>query len=114
MIGCEAAFATTSASSSVFFEEKEKYYTADKSFQDQIPNAGATDLVISIFWSKLGSELAPDLFGTMPDGKPYPGGAVYELMSALAAKRARTSPTFWSTARLPTPASRSPIPVGAT
>jgi tetratricopeptide (TPR) repeat protein len=76
----------------VFFEEKEKYYTADKSFQDQIPDAAKADLVISIFWSKLGSELAPDLFGTMPDGRAYPGGAVYELMRALAAKRSGNVP----------------------
>jgi tetratricopeptide (TPR) repeat protein len=76
----------------IFFEEKEKYYTAEKSFQEQIPDAGAADLVISIFWSKLGSELAPDLFGTMPNGNPYPGGAVYELMRALAAKRQRHLP----------------------
>src|SRR5476649_1358843 len=57
----------------VFFEEKEAYYTADKSFQEQIPDAGASDLVVSIFWGRLGSELAPDLLGTLPDGKPYPG-----------------------------------------
>jgi tetratricopeptide (TPR) repeat protein len=76
----------------VFFEDKEIYYTADKSFQDQIPDAGACDLVVSIFWGRLGSELAPDQFGTLPDGKPYPGGAVYELMRALAAKRRNELP----------------------
>jgi tetratricopeptide (TPR) repeat protein len=80
------------AIAAVFFEEIEKYYTADKSFQHQIPDAGEADLVISIFWSRLGSELAPDLFGTMPDGKSYPGGAVYELMRALAAKRSKNVP----------------------
>ena len=51
----------------VFFEEK--YFTADRSPQAQIPDAAATDLVISVFWSRLGSELAPDIFGTMPDGQ---------------------------------------------
>jgi tetratricopeptide (TPR) repeat protein len=76
----------------IFFEEKEKYYTADKSFQEQIPDAGASDLVISILWSKLGSELPADLFGTMPDGHPYPGGAVYELVRALEARRAKSVP----------------------
>ncbi len=76
----------------VFFEEKEKYYTADKSFQEQIPDAGAADLVVSILWSKLGSELPADLFGTMPDGRPYPGGAVYELMRALEARRQKSLP----------------------
>ncbi len=74
----------------IFFEEQ--YYTADKSFQEQIPDAGESDLVVSIFWSKLGSELPTDLFGTMPDGKPYPGGAVYELMRALEARQRKNLP----------------------
>ena len=76
----------------VFFEDKKKYYTADTSFQEQIPDASASDLVVSIFWGRLGSELAPDQFGTLPDGKPYPGGAVYELLHALAAKRLKSLP----------------------
>ncbi|MFI5015474.1 MAG: tetratricopeptide repeat protein [Hyphomicrobiales bacterium] len=76
----------------IFFEDSEKFYTADKSFQEQIPDAGAADLVVSIFWSRVGSELPPDIFGTMPDGKPYPGGAIYELMRALEAKRRRNVP----------------------
>src|SRR5215469_2027704 len=58
--------------SPVFFEDKDRYYTADKGFQEQIADAASADLVISIFWSRLGSPLAPDVFGTMPDGKPYP------------------------------------------
>jgi hypothetical protein len=75
-----------------FFEEPEYFFSADKSPQEQIPDAGGSDLMVSIFWSKLGTPLPPDLFGTMPDGKPYPGGAVYELMRAIAAKRQRNLP----------------------
>src|SRR5438270_6581472 len=71
---------------------EDKYYTADKSFQEQIPDTGMTDLVISIFWSKLGSQLLPEVFGTMPDGRPYPGGAVYELLHALEARKSRNVP----------------------
>jgi WD40 repeat protein len=76
----------------VFFEATEKYYTADKSFQEQIPDAGDADLVVSIFWGRLGSELAPETFGTMPDGRPYPGGAVYELARAIEARHQRSVP----------------------
>jgi eukaryotic-like serine/threonine-protein kinase len=76
----------------VFFEERENYFTADTSPQEQIPDAGTTDLVISIFWSRLGSELASDQFGTMPDGRPYPGGAVYEFMRAITSKRQKNVP----------------------
>jgi AAA ATPase domain len=78
--------------STVFFEEREQYYTADKSFQEQIPDPSTADLVVSIFWSRLGSELPPDLFGLMPDGRPYPGGAVYELIRALESKRQKKLP----------------------
>ncbi len=76
----------------IFFEENKRFYTADKGFQEQIPDAGAADLVVSIFWARLGSELSPEVFGTMPDGRPYPGGAVYELTRALAAKRQKNLP----------------------
>jgi WD40 repeat protein len=76
----------------IFFEEADKYYTADKSFQEQIPDAGDADLVVSIFWGRLGSELAAETFGTMPDGRPYPGGAVYELTRAIEARRKRNLP----------------------
>src|SRR4051812_39660733 len=76
----------------VFFEETEKYYTADKSFQEQIPDAADADLVISIFWGRLGLELAPETFGTMHDGRPYPGGAVYELTRAIEARRHKRLP----------------------
>ena len=74
----------------MFFEEK--YYTADKSFQEQIPDAGESDLVVCVFWSRLGSELPTDVFGAMPDGRPYPGGAVYELMRALEARQCEDLP----------------------
>jgi hypothetical protein len=76
----------------VFFEDNDRYYTADRSFQEQIPDPAATDLVVSIFWCRLGSELPADLFGVMPDGRPYPGGAVYELIRALESKREKKLP----------------------
>ena len=76
----------------IFFEDVRKYYTADKGFQEQIPDAGDADLVVSIFWVRLGTELPPDVFGVMADGRPYPGGAVYELARAIEAKRQRQGP----------------------
>jgi membrane glycosyltransferase len=42
-------------------------------------------------------------FGTLPDGEPYPGGAVYELIRALAAKRRNELPdilVYRKTARI--------------
>jgi tetratricopeptide (TPR) repeat protein len=59
-----------------------KFYTADKSFQPQIPEAAECDIVIGIFWARLGSELPPT-FPKMPDGTPYPSGTGYEILSAI-------------------------------
>jgi eukaryotic-like serine/threonine-protein kinase len=61
------------------------YYTADSTFQSQIVDPGLCDLVVSIFWQRLGSELPPE-FERMPDGRPYPSGTVYEIARALKAR----------------------------
>ncbi|MGO9238908.1 MAG: AAA family ATPase [Methylocella sp.] len=61
------------------------YYTADSTFQSQITDPGVCDLVVSIFWQRLGSELPSD-FERMPDGRPYPSGTVYEIARALKAR----------------------------
>ena len=61
---------------------KIEFYTADKSFQPQIPESTECDIVIGIFWARLGSELPPT-FPRMPDGEPYPSGTAYELLSAI-------------------------------
>jgi WD40 repeat protein len=70
---------------------EQDYYTADKTFQAKIENPQSCDLVVSILWSRLGSELPPD-FERMPDGRPYPSGTVYELLKALEAKGQRGVP----------------------
>jgi hypothetical protein len=36
---------------------EEHFYTADKSFRPQIPQAVASDIVVSIFWTRIGTEL---------------------------------------------------------
>jgi tetratricopeptide (TPR) repeat protein len=65
------------------------YYTADSTFQRQIADPSACDLVISIFWQRLGSELPPD-FERMRDGRPYPSGTVFELVKGLQASQHST------------------------
>jgi tetratricopeptide (TPR) repeat protein len=59
-----------------------KFYTADKSIQPQIPEASDCDIVVGIFWSRLGTELPPS-FPKMSDGTPYPSGTAYEILSAI-------------------------------
>src|SRR5215475_7614333 len=62
---------------------EEHFYKADRSFQPQIDQIGqpdACDLVVSIFWTRIGTELPSD-FALMSNGKPYPSGTAYELLT---------------------------------
>ena len=65
------------------------YYTAAKTFQDQIPLPSETDLVICIFWKRLGFELPPDY--RRADGTT-PTGSEFEFENALEASRAKGTP----------------------
>ncbi len=65
---------------------EDHFYSADKTFQDQIPEAADCDLVIAIFKARLGSPL-PAGFKRQPDGEPYPSGTAYEVLSAIAKRR---------------------------
>ena len=72
----------------------EHFYTADKSFQPQIPEAIASDIVVSIFWTRIGTQL-PVGFPRMPNGKSYPSGSAYELITALEASKAKGVPDVY-------------------
>ena len=73
---------------------EEHFYTADKSFQPQIPEAVACDIVVSIFWTRIGTELPAD-FPRMANGEPYPSGTAYELLTALEASKAKGVPDVY-------------------
>jgi eukaryotic-like serine/threonine-protein kinase len=62
-----------------------QYYRADSTFQTQITDAGKCDIVVTIFWQRLGTPLPPD-FERMPNGEPYPSGTVFEVMKAIEAR----------------------------
>jgi tetratricopeptide (TPR) repeat protein len=70
------------------------FYKADRTFQPQILEAAACDVVVSIFWTTIGTELPPE-FERMPDGRPYLSGTVYELLTALEASRKRGVPDVY-------------------
>ncbi|MEM8978704.1 MAG: AAA family ATPase [Pseudomonadota bacterium] len=59
---------------------EEETYTASKTFQAQIPTAAECDLMLCIFWKRLGSELPPAY--KRPDGTT-PTGSEYEFESAM-------------------------------
>ena len=64
-----------------------EYYSAHETFQPQIPEAAECDVVVAIFRARLGTELPPN-FPKLSDGRPYPSGTAYEILSAIAARRA--------------------------
>lgn len=73
---------------------EEHFYKADRSFQPQIQQPDACDILISIFWTRVGTEL-PAEFARMPNGKPYPSGTAYELLTALEASKAKGLPDVY-------------------
>jgi tetratricopeptide (TPR) repeat protein len=73
---------------------EEHFYKADRSFQPQIQKPEACDILVSIFWTRIGTELPGD-FGLMPNGRPYPSGTAYELLTALEASRTQGLPDVY-------------------
>jgi hypothetical protein len=73
---------------------EEHFYKADKSFQPQITESVACDIVVSIFWTRIGTELPAD-FALMPNGRPYPSGTAYELLTALGASKSKGLPDVY-------------------
>ncbi len=75
--------------------EEDGYFGAHATFQAQILETRACNLVVCVFWRRLGSELPPDFPDRMKDGKPFPSGTVYELMTALEAREQIKMPDVW-------------------
>lgn len=65
---------------------EQEYYSATADFQSQIPKPADCDLVVCIFWKRLGTEL-PQSY-TRPDGT-IPTGTEFEFESALTAASSR-------------------------
>lgn len=63
------------------FRWEEHFYTADSSFQDQVVQPADCDLVLCLFWKRLGSELPPNY--QRPDGTT-PTGSEFEFEQALS------------------------------
>jgi eukaryotic-like serine/threonine-protein kinase len=73
---------------------EERFYKADQSFQPQIAEPAACDIVISIFWTRIGTE-QPANFPRMRDGRPYPSGTAYELLTALETSKSKGVPDVY-------------------
>ncbi len=53
--------------------------------------AADCDVVIAIFWSRLGADL-PGNFPRMPDYEPYPSATAYDVLTAMAARQDNEHP----------------------
>ena len=71
-----------------------KFYSSHAGFQDQIPPATGSDLVIAIFWSRLGTPL-PESFGRMASGERYPSGTAYEVLTAIDERKRAERPDVY-------------------
>lgn len=71
-----------------------RFYSAHRTFQDGIPDAKDCDIVIAIFWSRLGTSL-PDSFPHKLDGRPYPSGTAYEVLTAIEARKSANRPDVY-------------------
>lgn len=71
--------------------EKGRYFSAHDTFQKQIPETPEFDLVVGILWSRLGMP-PPEGFPEMKDGRRYPSGTAYELLTAIEHRRRQQEP----------------------
>lgn len=60
-----------------------EHYQAHSTFQAQIVRSVDCDLVIGILKWRLGTELPPEFGETLADGRPYPSGTAYEILTAI-------------------------------
>jgi tetratricopeptide (TPR) repeat protein len=59
------------------------FYQAFSTFQAQIPRSTDCDLVIGILRWRLGTELPPAFGEKLSDGRPFPSGTAYEILTAI-------------------------------
>ncbi len=71
-----------------------KVFPAHAGFQAQISPAAECDLVIAIFWTRLGTPL-PEDFARMESGERYPSGTAYEVLTALEARKKGDRPDVY-------------------
>ena len=72
----------------VFWEHQPLVATA--SFQEQLPNPSATDIVVTILWSRLGTVLPTHI--RRADGTPFASGTEFEFEDAVESFRRRGKP----------------------
>jgi hypothetical protein len=85
---------------------EKSFYSSHEHFADRIPAASDADLVIAIFWSRLGCPL-PERFGRMETGERYPSGTAYEVLTAIEARKKDDRPDVYVFRKRAPPADES-------
>ena len=80
--------------------------TPQEAIHQGLPRPCDCDLVIAIFWARMGTPLPPDY--RKPDGSPYASGTEWEYRNALDGFRAQGEPAVWLFRRTEQPT----IPLG--
>jgi tetratricopeptide (TPR) repeat protein len=80
-----------------------RFYPSHGGFQDQIPPAAGSDLVVAIFWSRLGTPL-PETFARMDTGERYPSGTAFEVLTAIEARKKGDRPDVYVFRKVAPPA----------
>ena len=76
---------------------EESFYSAEATYQKQIPPTFDSDIVISMFWTRLGKELPAGFLKETLGETAFSGemtGSTYELMTALEAARSGKPKVF--------------------
>ncbi len=67
------------------------FYQATRSFQEQIESIANFDLVVGVFWKRIGTALSGEIY-CREDGTPFESGTVFEIESALEASAQHGKP----------------------
>ncbi len=84
----QAEFAAFLRIEPVFWEHEPLRATAN--FQEQIPLPAQSDIVVFIFWARLGTRLPANI--TRPDGSRFASGTEFEFENAVSAHCQRGVP----------------------
>lgn len=73
---------------------EKQFYQADRSLQQQIEATSETDLFIGMVWTRIGLPISP-IEVCREDGSAYESGTVFEIETALAAKKKIGAPDIY-------------------
>ena len=111
MVGSERAFRERLKLVSIAWDQPgvgvamDAALTPQAAIEKGLDQPSECDIVIVIFWSRIGTVL-PDDYATKANGEPYLSGTEWEFLDALQAAKSTGSPAVWLYRRSPPPSFR--------